>query len=593
MMNFIRLSLDSYPVKYYKRTYKVTNILKVNGIGLRKWDCEKIKNFISKFDVTCMIYLIDNEDMIYIEFYRKKDCTFVYKFFNDTLPTGSTLSTSDVSAEYANIKYEINNNSCTVYSCDYSCLLKHKDYITIINNVLDKNLSDEILENYKNEKWLMYTKNDEINVGYYFCRNIPNKIYKSYCISKLDSFFSLEFLERITKIFNNRQPNQITILNCHLKKAIEYVIESSYIFDEEIAFLVLGNELPMSFLDIRNKEKLNLVIESNTLLRIKGKLRHEIIFGIPKKKKIQMQDKLMDRKNSYLVIFRFIREDNIKNFVTQKIKNQIPQNERQEKDCVPINVNEYTSEKLEKMYVLDVYNQIALHFGHTRYKSWKNVENIINEEKEGNIILDVGCGNGKNLSESSKYFYIGLDFSLYLLMLARKKMNTDLLLANCINIPLRSNLADLCISIAVIHHLGTHEKRKQAVKEMVRCTKIGGRILIYVWAYEQQENVVGNRKFDSQDIFVPWYFQQQYKTEGYDDDAEGEGEEEPEKENEKEKEESHKFKPVKKDLVKLERYYHVFKKEELYELCNSIEEVKVEKFYFDCNNWGIILRKIF
>ncbi|KYN97734.1 methyltransferase, putative, partial [Plasmodium reichenowi] len=237
---------------YYKRTYKVTNILKVNGIGLRKWDCEKIKNFISKFDVTCMIYLIDNEDMIYIEFYRKKDCTFVYKFFNDTLPTGSTLSTSDVSAEYANIKYEINNNSCTIYSCDYSCLLKHKDYITIINNVLDKNLSDEILENYKNEKWLMYTKNDEINVGYYFCRNIPNKIYKSYCISKLDSFFSLEFLERITNIFNNRQPNQITILNCHLKKAIEYVIESSYIFDEEIAFLVLGNELPMSFLDIRN-----------------------------------------------------------------------------------------------------------------------------------------------------------------------------------------------------------------------------------------------------------------------------------------------------------------------------------------------------
>ncbi|KOB87105.1 hypothetical protein PFDG_02933 [Plasmodium falciparum Dd2] len=307
------------------------------------------------------------------------------------------------------------------------------------------------------------------------------------------------FLERITKIFNNRQPNQITILNCHLKKAIEYVIESSYIFDEEIAFLVLGNELPILWI-----EKI--------------------------------------ATSSY--------SDSLERYI-----------------CGPT-----------------IWS---------RYKSCKDVENIINEEKEGNIILDVGCGNGKNLSESSKYFYIGLDFSLYLLMLARKKMNTDLLLANCINIPLRSNLADLCISIAVIHHLGTHEKRKQAVKEMVRCTKIGGRILIYVWAYEQQENVVGNRKFDSQDIFVPWYFQQQYKTEGYDDDAEGEGEEEPEKENEKEKEESHKFKPVKKDLVKLERYYHVFKKEELYELCNSIEEVKVEKFYFDCNNWGIILRKIF
>ncbi|ETW29394.1 hypothetical protein PFFCH_03160 [Plasmodium falciparum FCH/4] len=162
----------------------------------------------------------------YYHVFKKEELYELCNSIEETLPTGSTLSTSDVSAEYANIKYEINNNSCTVYSCDYSCLLKHKDYITIINNVLDKNLSDEILENYKNEKWLMYTKNDEINVGYYFCRNIPNKIYKSYCISKLDSFFSLEFLERITKIFNNRQPNQITILNCHLKKAIEYVIES-------------------------------------------------------------------------------------------------------------------------------------------------------------------------------------------------------------------------------------------------------------------------------------------------------------------------------------------------------------------------------
>lgn len=74
-----------------------------------------------------------------------------------------------------------------------------------------------------------------------------------------------------------------------------------------------------------------------------------------------------------------------------------------------------------------------------RYKPWNNVENIINREKEGNIIVDVGCGNGKNLKASSKYCFIGLDFSLYLLKTAKKKPNTDMFLANCINIPMKSS----------------------------------------------------------------------------------------------------------------------------------------------------------
>ena len=38
--------------------------------------------------------------------------------------------------------------------------------------------------------------------------------------------------------------------------------------------------------------------------------------------------------------------------------------------------------------------------------------------------------------------------------------------------------------------------------------KIGGTMLVYVWAYEQE-----HRKFATQDVFVPWHLQDTYEEE--------------------------------------------------------------------------------
>lgn len=59
-------------------------------------------------------------------------------------------------------------------------------------------------------------------------------------------------------------------------------------------------------------------------------------------------------------------------------------------------------------------------------------------------------------------------------------------------------LTNLCFPL-VIHHLSTKERRIRAIKEMTRTLRVGGRIMIYVWAMEQKR-----RKFEKQDIFVPW-----------------------------------------------------------------------------------------
>jgi alkylated DNA repair protein alkB family protein 8 len=53
----------------------------------------------------------------------------------------------------------------------------------------------------------------------------------------------------------------------------------------------------------------------------------------------------------------------------------------------------------------------------------------------------------------------------------------------------RSEIFDSVISIAVIHHFSTKTLRIAALTEIHRILKVGGRALIYVWAYEQENKV--------------------------------------------------------------------------------------------------------
>lgn len=61
-------------------------------------------------------------------------------------------------------------------------------------------------------------------------------------------------------------------------------------------------------------------------------------------------------------------------------------------------------------------------------------------------------------------------------------------MSDALNVPMRTASCDACISIAVIHHFSTQERRLAAVRELVRLLKPGGRALIYVWALEQEHN---------------------------------------------------------------------------------------------------------
>ena len=108
------------------------------------------------------------------------------------------------------------------------------------------------------------------------------------------------------------------------------------------------------------------------------------------------------------------------------------------------------------------------------------VLNLVNSFKTNSIILDVGCGNGKNMGHREDCKYIGVDICENLLKQAKQQNNCEYILSNCLNIPLLDNSIDYIMSIAVIHHLSTSNRRLASLMEIYRVLKKSGKFYVSV-----------------------------------------------------------------------------------------------------------------
>jgi len=64
------------------------------------------------------------------------------------------------------------------------------------------------------------------------------------------------------------------------------------------------------------------------------------------------------------------------------------------------------------------------------------------------------------------------------------------LICDNLALPFREESFDAVLSIAVVHHFATTERRVHALKELARVLRIGGRLVISVWAMEQKHRKV-------------------------------------------------------------------------------------------------------
>ena len=197
------------------------------------------------------------------------------------------------------------------------------------------------------------------------------------------------------------------------------------------------------------------------------------------------------------------------------------------------------------------YNEIAERFDISRVRIWTCVKKFLDSFSSQSFLLDVGCGNGKNMLYRKDLLFKGIDFSIKLVEICKNK-NLDVIESSMTNIPYFDNTFDGIIMIASYHHLSTDTERKSTLDEIYRILKKDGRILIVVWAIEQPNDSKFN--FTKSDELVSWT-------------------------------------SIKNNKIYY-RYYHIYSEGELVKEINKLKpEFIIEYEYLEKGNWIVCLRK--
>jgi alkylated DNA repair protein alkB family protein 8 len=144
---------------------------------------------------------------------------------------------------------------------------------------------------------------------------------------------------------------------------------------------------------------------------------------------------------------------------------------------------------------IDTWNKIAKSFDKTRNKPWQICIDFIKNQIRNDVIVDLGCGNGRHLIPAAKYFNlaIGIDFSEELIDIVKKKVqkekitNIKLINSDLRCIPLEDNFSDSVIYIAALHNIKGRNNRINSLRETKRILKSNGTALISVWSRYQDK----------------------------------------------------------------------------------------------------------
>lgn len=200
--------------------------------------------------------------------------------------------------------------------------------------------------------------------------------------------------------------------------------------------------------------------------------------------------------------------------------------------------------------VKEVYNKIAPHFDSSRQRVWGSVRIFLDSLPNGSKVLDIGCGNGKNMLYRKDLDILGIDNSCEQIKICRNKGLT-VKEADMVDLPFQTGAFHTIICIATYHHLDNDISREKSLSEMYRCLKVGGTAMIMVWSMTQYEG--SPFTFTKADEMVPWK-----NTDG----------------------------------IVYQRYYHIYREGELesevIRLCPALRIVRSD---WELGNWYVIVEK--
>ncbi|XP_019634528.1 PREDICTED: alkylated DNA repair protein alkB homolog 8-like [Branchiostoma belcheri] len=295
------------------------------------------------------------------------------------------------------------------------------------------------------------------------------------------------------------RPDQITVNQYQPGQGIPPHVDTHSAFEDEISSLSLGGQTVMDFKHPSGK-RVPVVLPARSLLVMSGEARYLWTHGIIPRKLDPVPVK--GQEESITLARREVRTS----FTFRKIRHtpcdckypcQCDSQLQQTGPSLPRTEGE--AGQLEQQHVHQVYEDIASHFSSTRHSPWPRVVDFLKTEPVGALVVDVGCGNGKYLGANKDVYSLGNDRSSGLANICRDRQ-LEVFVCDAMSVPVRTGAVDAAISIAVIHHFCTQERRLKAVKELARLLKPGGRALIYVWAFEQEyKNVKSNYLKDTKE----------------------------------------------------------------------------------------------
>ncbi|KAM8820382.1 tRNA (carboxymethyluridine(34)-5-O)-methyltransferase ALKBH8 [Eudromia elegans] len=536
--------------------------------------------------------------------------------------------------------------------------------LTVVENVIspeeERKMMQSIdwIEDEDTRKTLKTLKHRRVkHFGYEFCYDNNNIDKNKPLPGGLPEICNL-FLEKCLKQgYIKHKPDQLTVNQYEPGQGIPPHIDTHSAFEDEIISLSLGAEIVMDFKH-PNGHAVAMMLPRRSLLVMSGESRYLWTHGITPRKYDVIQASELGQKIGTITAdagdLTLHRRETRTSFTFRKVRRS-PCNciypsvcdsqkgqERQGQPSVPL--SEMEALKLEQEHVHKVYEEIATHFSSTRHSPWPQIVEFLRSLPKGAIVADIGCGNGKYLGVNKDLYMIGCDRSKNLVDICGEK-GFQAFVCDALAVPIRSGSCDACISVAVIHHFSTAERRLATIRELARLLRPGGTALIYVWAMEQeyrkQKSKYLKEKTDSKDKEeeinpdTAWGLASDRGPEGSrqdsassdqlrkDSKAEGcnakpaaastlpihtnrtsfhsqdllvpwhlKGD--PKKKgggaaklsSAVSSEESKELSPV------FHRYYHVFSEGELEAACRTLDCVRVQKSYYDQGNWCVILEKL-
>lgn len=215
------------------------------------------------------------------------------------------------------------------------------------------------------------------------------------------------------------------------------------------------------------------------------------------------------------------------------------------------------------------YQAVAEAFNNTRKKEiWPEIKTLAQNIKDGERILDVGCGNGRLLEslQNKNIEYLGIDQSENLIKLAAENYpNYRFKVGDLLELSqTKEHNFDWVFCLAVFHHLPSTSLRVQALKQLKNKIKPEGKIIISVWNLWAQKKyrlliwkfyflkLLGKHKMKFGDVLFSWKNSQEQNVS--------------------------------------QRYYHAFSRRQLKKIV-KMANLKISDFYQNKYNYWLIINK--